>query len=174
MTIPLTAWQASFLRLGHAPLPGGAVYVGWYDDRNDPQDTNVEYFVGKSFDGGHTFPIQKAVNDVPFNPCNGFPRLQLFRRLHAARLWPRWTSPCRLGRHARRREHADLVANRPLLARCGLCHRGLDRSSCERPASASLIFSPSHAPPIAGADPGVELSVPLDPREIGSQALTTH
>ncbi len=52
--------------------PGGAVYVGWYDDRHDPLDTNVEYFVGKSFDGGRTFPIQKAVNDVPFNPCNGF------------------------------------------------------------------------------------------------------
>jgi len=52
--------------------PEGAVYVGWYDDRNDPQNTNVEYFVGKSFDGGRTFPIQKAVNDVPFNPCNGF------------------------------------------------------------------------------------------------------
>jgi len=53
--------------------PGGAVYVGWYDDRNDPQNTNVQYFVGKSFDGGRTFTIQKAVNDVPFNPCNGLP-----------------------------------------------------------------------------------------------------
>jgi hypothetical protein len=30
----------------------GAVYVGWYDDRNDPFDTKVEYFVGKSTDGG--------------------------------------------------------------------------------------------------------------------------
>ena len=53
--------------------PAGAVYVGWYDDRNDPANSNVQYFVGKSFDGGHTFPIQQAVNDVPFNPCNGFP-----------------------------------------------------------------------------------------------------
>jgi hypothetical protein len=59
-------------------IPGGAVYVGWYDDRNDPQNTNVQYFVGKSFDGGHTFPIQKAVNDVPFNPCNGFPGCSYF------------------------------------------------------------------------------------------------
>ncbi|HTP45224.1 MAG TPA: hypothetical protein VMJ13_11690 [Candidatus Acidoferrum sp.] len=58
--------------------PGGAVYVGWYDDRNDPANTNVEYFVGKSFDGGRTFPIQKAVNDVPFNPCNGFPGCSYF------------------------------------------------------------------------------------------------
>ena len=53
--------------------PTGAVYVGWYDDRNDPLNTNVEYFVGKSFDGGRRFPIQRAVNDVPFNPCTGFP-----------------------------------------------------------------------------------------------------
>jgi hypothetical protein len=59
-------------------IPGGAVYVGWYDDRGDPQDTNVEYFVAKSLDGGHTFPIQKAVNDVPFNPCNGFPGCSYF------------------------------------------------------------------------------------------------
>ncbi|MGA8229958.1 MAG: hypothetical protein WB795_00650 [Candidatus Acidiferrales bacterium] len=53
--------------------PAGAVYVGWYDDRNDPANTNAQYFVGKSLDGGHTFPIQQAVNDVPFNPCNGYP-----------------------------------------------------------------------------------------------------
>jgi hypothetical protein len=53
--------------------PNGEVYVGWYDDRNDPSNTNVQYFVGKSCDGGRTFPIQKAVNDVPFNPCTGFP-----------------------------------------------------------------------------------------------------
>ncbi len=53
--------------------PEGAVYVGWYDDRKDPTNTNVEYFVAKSFDEGRTFPIQRAVSDVPFNPCNGFP-----------------------------------------------------------------------------------------------------
>jgi hypothetical protein len=53
--------------------PAGAVYVGWYDDRHDSLNTNVEYFVGRSFDEGRTFPIQKAVNDIPFNPCNGFP-----------------------------------------------------------------------------------------------------
>jgi hypothetical protein len=51
----------------------GAVYVGWYDDRNDSGNANVQYFVGKSFDEGRTFPIQQAVNDVPFNPCTGFP-----------------------------------------------------------------------------------------------------
>jgi hypothetical protein len=49
-----------------------AVYVGWYDDRKDSTNTNVEYFVGESFDDGRTFPIQHAVSDVPFNPCNGF------------------------------------------------------------------------------------------------------
>jgi hypothetical protein len=53
--------------------PEGAVYVGWYDDRNDPLNTNVEYFVGKSLDEGQTFPIQRAVSDVPFNPCAGLP-----------------------------------------------------------------------------------------------------
>jgi len=58
--------------------PGGAVYVGWFDDRNDPTNTNVQYFVGKSGDGGRTFQIQKPVNDVPFNPCTGFPSCEYF------------------------------------------------------------------------------------------------
>jgi hypothetical protein len=56
----------------------GSVYVGWYDDRNDPFNTKVEYFVGKSTDGGKTFPTQKAVSDVSFNPCNGFPGCGFF------------------------------------------------------------------------------------------------
>ena len=55
-----------------AATQDGELYVGWYDDRNDPANTNVQYFVGKSFDNGQTFPIQHAVSDVPFNPCNGF------------------------------------------------------------------------------------------------------
>jgi hypothetical protein len=55
-----------------ATTPEGEVYVGWYDNRKDPLNTNVEYFVGRSRDDGRTFPIQKAVNDVPFNPCTGF------------------------------------------------------------------------------------------------------
>ena len=53
--------------------PAGAVYVGWYDDRRDPFNTRVDYFVGKSTDGGKTFPLQQPVNDVSFNPCTGFP-----------------------------------------------------------------------------------------------------
>ena len=53
--------------------PAGAVYVGWYDDRRDPFNTKVDYFVGKSTDGGKTFPMQQPVNDVSFNPCTGFP-----------------------------------------------------------------------------------------------------
>jgi hypothetical protein len=53
--------------------PSGAVYVGWYDDRRDPFNTRVDYFVGKSTDGGKTFPLQQPVNDVSFNPCTGFP-----------------------------------------------------------------------------------------------------
>ena len=56
----------------------GSVYVGWYDDRADPFDTDVQYFVGKSTDGGKTFPTQTAVNDVPFNPCVGFPGCGFF------------------------------------------------------------------------------------------------
>jgi hypothetical protein len=56
----------------------GSVYVGWYDDRNDPFNTKVEYFVGKSTDGGKTFPTQKAVSDVSFNPCDGFPGCGFF------------------------------------------------------------------------------------------------
>jgi hypothetical protein len=50
----------------------GEVYVGWYDDRKDSANINVEYFVGESYDGGRTFPVQRAVSDVPFNPCTGF------------------------------------------------------------------------------------------------------
>jgi len=56
-----------------AATPQGNVYVGWYDDRNDPFNTKVEYFVGKSVDAGKTFAKQQAVTDVNFNPCTGFP-----------------------------------------------------------------------------------------------------
>jgi hypothetical protein len=58
--------------------PSGAVYVGWYDDRNDPFNTKVQYFVGKSTDGGKTFPVQKAVSDTAFDPCTGFPGCAFF------------------------------------------------------------------------------------------------
>jgi|SRR5215469_771480 len=56
----------------------GSVYVGWYDDRADPFNTKVQYFVGKSTDGGNTFPAQKAVSDTSFNPCVGFPGCGFF------------------------------------------------------------------------------------------------
>ena len=49
------------------------MYVGWYDDRHDPSEINVEYFAGRSDDGGTTFPKQRAVSDASFNPCIGFP-----------------------------------------------------------------------------------------------------
>jgi hypothetical protein len=55
-----------------------AVYVGWYDDRNDRFETKVEYYVGKSTDGGKTFPKQTAVSDTSFNPCVGFPGCGFF------------------------------------------------------------------------------------------------
>jgi hypothetical protein len=56
----------------------GSVYVGWYDDRNDLFSTKVQYFVGKSTDGGKTFPVQHAVSTAAFNPCVGFPGCGFF------------------------------------------------------------------------------------------------
>jgi hypothetical protein len=56
----------------------GSVYVGWYDDRNDPFNTKVQYFVGKSTDRGKTFPMQMPVSDTSFNPCIGFPLCGFF------------------------------------------------------------------------------------------------
>jgi hypothetical protein len=58
--------------------PKGHVFVGWYDNRSDPFRVKVDYFVGRSTDGGKTFPTQKAVNDVSFNPCIGFPGCGFF------------------------------------------------------------------------------------------------
>ena len=52
--------------------------MGWYDNRNDPFNAKVEYFVGKSTDGGKTFPKQMAVSDTAFNPCVGFPGCGFF------------------------------------------------------------------------------------------------
>jgi hypothetical protein len=56
----------------------GSVYVGFYDDRDDPFLTKVKYWVAKSTDGGATFPTQMAVSDASFNPCNGFPGCGFF------------------------------------------------------------------------------------------------
>ena len=50
----------------------------WAAARRDPFDARVDYFVGKSTDGGKTFPIQQPVNDVLFNPCTGFPGCGFF------------------------------------------------------------------------------------------------
>lgn len=58
--------------------PNGNVYVGWYDDRNDKFSTKVQYFVGKSTNGGKTFPTQVPVSDTSFNPCVGFPGCGFF------------------------------------------------------------------------------------------------
>lgn len=54
-----------------AITPGGDIYVGWFDNRKDPSNVKVDYFVGKSVDGGKTFPGQHAVNDVSFDPTIG-------------------------------------------------------------------------------------------------------
>jgi len=56
----------------------GSVYVGFYDDRDDPFLTKVKYWVAKSTDGGKTFPTQTAVSDTSFNPCIGFPGCGFF------------------------------------------------------------------------------------------------
>lgn len=58
--------------------PKGDVYVGWYDNRNDPFNNKVQYFVGKSTNGGKTFPEQIAVSDTSFNPCVGSPGCSFF------------------------------------------------------------------------------------------------
>jgi len=58
--------------------PNGSVYVGFYDDRDDPFLTKVKYWVAKSTDGGATFATQKAVSDTAFNPCVGFPGCGFF------------------------------------------------------------------------------------------------
>jgi hypothetical protein len=58
--------------------PSGAVYVGWYDDRNDPFDSKVQYFVAKSTNGTNSFAVQKAVSSASFNPCIGFPGCSFF------------------------------------------------------------------------------------------------
>jgi hypothetical protein len=74
---PFNDQKAHFFAWATA-TPVGNVYVGWYDDRKDPFNTKVDYFVAKSTDGGKTFPKQQAVNDVSFNPCIGFPGCGFF------------------------------------------------------------------------------------------------
>jgi hypothetical protein len=74
---PFNDQKAHFIAWATA-TPSGSVYVGFYDDRNDPFNTKVDYFVAKSTDGGKTFPTQKPVNDVSFNPCTGFPGCGFF------------------------------------------------------------------------------------------------
>ena len=56
----------------------GSIYVGFYDDRQDPANTLVRYWVAKSTDGGATFPTQMAVSTAAFNPCVGFPGCGFF------------------------------------------------------------------------------------------------
>lgn len=56
----------------------GSVYVGFYDDRDDPFLTKARYWVAKSTDGGATFPTQMAVSTAAFNPCVGFPGCGFF------------------------------------------------------------------------------------------------
>jgi len=51
----------------------GDVYVGWYDNRHDPKNVKVEYFVAKSSDHGSSFRHQQPVSDMSFNPCVGSP-----------------------------------------------------------------------------------------------------
>ncbi|HEY4386293.1 MAG TPA: hypothetical protein VGN34_17690 [Ktedonobacteraceae bacterium] len=56
----------------------GEIYVGWYDNRHDPLNLKVEYFVAKSLDQGHSFRHQQAVSDTLFNPCIGSPNCGYF------------------------------------------------------------------------------------------------
>lgn len=61
-----------------ATVTAKGIYVGWYDDRNDPFNATVQYWVGKSTDSGKTFSRQVAVSDTAFNPCTGFPNCGFF------------------------------------------------------------------------------------------------
>ncbi len=56
----------------------GNVYVGWYDNRNDPFNVKLEYFVGKSTNRGQSFLNQQAVSTTSFNPCVGTPNCVFF------------------------------------------------------------------------------------------------
>lgn len=56
----------------------GSVYVGFYDDRQDPANTLVRYWVAKSTDEGKTFLARVAVSDFAFNLCDGFPFCSFF------------------------------------------------------------------------------------------------
>jgi hypothetical protein len=49
----------------------GHVWVGWYDNRNDPSGIKVQYFVGASTDGVH-FTNQKPVSNL-FDPGQNGP-----------------------------------------------------------------------------------------------------
>ena len=53
--------------------PNGDVYVGWFDDRRDPSQQKLDYFLGRSTDGGKTFPMQQPINEVPFTALLGVP-----------------------------------------------------------------------------------------------------
>jgi hypothetical protein len=56
----------------------GNVYVGWYDNRNDPFNVKLEYFAGKSTNEGQSCLSQQAVSATSFNPCVGTPNCVFF------------------------------------------------------------------------------------------------
>jgi hypothetical protein len=48
----------------------GNVNVGFYDCRDDPNNTRVNYYVSRSSDGGATFQPNVKVSDVDFDPTS--------------------------------------------------------------------------------------------------------
>jgi hypothetical protein len=57
--------------------PAGDVYVGWYDDRNDPSNAQLQYFVTKATSGGAGFAVDRPISGL-FNPCAGLPDCAYF------------------------------------------------------------------------------------------------
>jgi hypothetical protein len=48
----------------------GNLNVGFYDCRNDPNNTRVDFYVSRSSDGGATFQPNVKVSDVDFDPSS--------------------------------------------------------------------------------------------------------
>jgi hypothetical protein len=93
----------------------GSVYVGFYDDRNDPFNTKVEYFVAKSTDGGNTLPDAERGKRCRFQPLHRLSGLRLLRRLHSVSVGTGWSRTRRVVRYPRRPEHAGLFAGHYLV-----------------------------------------------------------
>ena len=88
--------------------PAGDVYVGWYDDRNDPSNAQLQYFVTKATSGGAGFAVDRPISGL-FNPCAGVPDCAYFGDYE--QLVSAWDSACDVGGYQGWSEHADLLGS---------------------------------------------------------------